>query len=242
MNATVEATKIRISEIFGPTIQGEGPTIGRPTVFVRTGGCDSRCVWCDSAFAVDPKYRDSWRSLTAEEILTEVERLAPGVPLTISLSGGNPALQPLEPLIDLGHGRGYSFFAETQGTVARPWFAKLENLILSPKPPSSGEEVDWKQFAACLAMAGTRPRAALKIVIFDDEDFQWARSAAARHPGLPLYLQPGNPNYSVGATVSPEEIASRLRWLVRKTLSERWYEATVLPQMHVLLWGNQRGV
>lgn len=41
--------RIRISEIFGPTIQGEGALIGEPTVFVRTGGCDYRCSWCDSS-------------------------------------------------------------------------------------------------------------------------------------------------------------------------------------------------
>ena len=49
---------IRISEIFGPTIQGEGPLIGRPSIFVRTGGCDYRCNWCDTLYAVLPEYRD----------------------------------------------------------------------------------------------------------------------------------------------------------------------------------------
>ena len=42
------ARTIAISEIFGPTIQGEGALIGKPTVFVRTGGCDYRCSWCDT--------------------------------------------------------------------------------------------------------------------------------------------------------------------------------------------------
>jgi 7-carboxy-7-deazaguanine synthase len=56
--------RIRISEIFGPTIQGEGPLIGRPTVFVRTGGCDYRCSWCDTLYAVLPEYRDEWKLMT----------------------------------------------------------------------------------------------------------------------------------------------------------------------------------
>ena len=42
-----------VLEIFGPTIQGEGMVIGRKTMFVRTGGCDYRCSWCDSAFTWD---------------------------------------------------------------------------------------------------------------------------------------------------------------------------------------------
>lgn len=48
---------IAVSEIFGPTVQGEGAVIGKPTVFVRTGGCDYPCSWCDSKFAVLPEYR-----------------------------------------------------------------------------------------------------------------------------------------------------------------------------------------
>lgn len=45
--------KIPVLEIFGPTIQGEGMVIGQKTMFVRTGGCDYRCSWCDSAFTWD---------------------------------------------------------------------------------------------------------------------------------------------------------------------------------------------
>ena len=86
---------IRISEIFGPTVQGEGPLIGRPTVFVRTGGCDFRCRWCDTLYAVLPEYRDEWRVMTPVEILTRVGELSGSQPVLVSLSGGNPAIQPL---------------------------------------------------------------------------------------------------------------------------------------------------
>jgi 7-carboxy-7-deazaguanine synthase len=94
--------RIRISEIFGPTIQGEGPLIGRPTVFVRTAGCDYRCNWCDTLYAVLPEYRDEWTLMTSSEILSQVNELAANQPVLISLSGGNPALQPLDSLITLG--------------------------------------------------------------------------------------------------------------------------------------------
>lgn len=76
---------IRVSEIFGPTIQGEGVLIGQPTVFVRTGGCDYRCSWCDTLHAVDSEYRDQWQPMSVEEIWEEVRRLSGGVPLTVSL-------------------------------------------------------------------------------------------------------------------------------------------------------------
>ncbi|TIV44134.1 MAG: radical SAM protein, partial [Mesorhizobium sp.] len=87
--------RIRISEIFGPTVQGEGPLIGRPTVFVRTGGCDYRCRWCDTLYAVLPEFREDWTLMTPNAILTEVERLSNSARVLVSLSGGNPALQPL---------------------------------------------------------------------------------------------------------------------------------------------------
>src|SRR5260221_7769924 len=90
--------RIRISEIFGPTVQGEGPLIGRPTVFVRTGGCDFRCSWCDTLYAVLPEHRSGWTPMSAGDILAKVVTLSGGAPLTVSLSGGNPALQPLAPL------------------------------------------------------------------------------------------------------------------------------------------------
>src|ERR1700720_3417957 len=89
--------RIRISEIFGPTIQGEGPLTGRPTVFVRTGGCGYRCAWCDTLYAVLPEYRDDWGPVSPEETMAQVNEPAGGKPLLVSLSGGNPALQPLAP-------------------------------------------------------------------------------------------------------------------------------------------------
>jgi len=87
-------TEIHISEIFGPTIQGEGPLIGQPTIFVRTAGCDYRCSWCDTLYAVLPEYRDEWTFMKPVEILAQVDALADNRPVLVSISGGNPALQP----------------------------------------------------------------------------------------------------------------------------------------------------
>ena len=80
-----------VIEIFGPTIQGEGAEAGLPTHFVRLGGCDYRCSWCDSLHAVLPEYRGRWTKLSAGEILAQVYHLAPP-PMMITLSGGNPAI------------------------------------------------------------------------------------------------------------------------------------------------------
>lgn len=239
--------RIRISEIFGPTIQGEGPLIGRPTVFVRTAGCDYRCSWCDTLYAVLPEYREEWSHMTPSEVLARVNVLAANRPLLISLSGGNPALQPLDSLITLGHRSGHSFAMETQGSVAQQWFAYLDWLILSPKPPSSGMTTDWNALGACVEAAGGRPRCILKIVIFDEADYDFARTAASHCPKLKIYLQVGNPEpLRAAGKAMPEtadilDLMRRLRWLVDRTVTDRWFDVTVLPQLHVLAWGNKRG-
>ncbi|MET4101295.1 7-carboxy-7-deazaguanine synthase [Roseovarius sp. MBR-78] len=236
---------IRVAEIFGPTIQGEGALIGQPTVFVRTGGCDYRCSWCDSLHAVDADYRHDWMPMQAGAVMEEVARLSGGRPLLVTLSGGNPAIQPLGPLIEAGRAEGYRFAMETQGSVARDWFSRLDMLVLSPKPPSSGMAVDWAVFEDCVA-AAKEAETVLKIVIFDEADYQWARQVAGRYPDLPLVLQPGNhtppPPEDDSALVDHDGINARMRWLVGRVVADGWFAARVLPQLHVTLWGNRRGV
>ena len=113
---------LRIAEIFGPTIQGEGALIGQPTVFIRAGGCDYRCSWCDSLHAVESQYRHTWAPMSPDAVWNEVLRLSRSQPLTVSISGGNPAIQDFGPVIERGRSLGYRFACETQGSVARPWF------------------------------------------------------------------------------------------------------------------------
>ncbi|PVE20282.1 7-carboxy-7-deazaguanine synthase QueE, partial [Microvirga sp. KLBC 81] len=239
---------IRISEIFGPTVQGEGPLIGRPTVFVRTGGCDYRCRWCDTLYAVLPEFREDWSLMTPGAIMAQVERLSGSTPVLVSLSGGNPALQPLAPLIALGRQKGYTFALETQGSVPQPWFAALDWLMLSPKPPSSGMDTNWQALDECVRAAASGPHCVVKVVVFDEDDYGYAKRVASRYPALPVYLQVGNPAPLVthsgpgSEEADLDEVMERFRWLVATVAADRWFTATVLPQLHVLAWGNKRGV
>jgi 7-carboxy-7-deazaguanine synthase len=233
---------LRIAEIFGPTIQGEGALIGEPTVFVRAGGCDYRCSWCDSLHAVDSQYRDSWAAMTPEAVWAQVRQLSGDRPLTVSLSGGNPAIHDFGPLIAIGRAAGYRFACETQGSIARPWFGDLDTLVLSPKPPSSGAQVDWDAFDACRKLGAGAGQQVLKIVVFDETDYQWARDVHARHNDLPLYLQPGNTEVDPATPVDLQALADRLGWLTEKAMADGWFAPRILPQLHVLIWGNKRGV
>ena len=232
---------ILISEIFGPTIQGEGALVGRPTVFVRTGGCDFRCSWCDTLYAVLPEHRASWQPMAAEQIIDEVLRLTNGQPILVTLSGGNPALQPLKSLLQLGRERGLTFALETQGSKAREWFALLDYLVLSPKPPSSKMETDWPTLQQCARLAGDAD-VVWKVVVFDEADYLYARRVLELFPQGRFFLQPGNASPELGGEFDVAGIAAKTEWLLARALRDGWSDVVILPQVHALLWGNKRGV
>src|SRR3954451_9335561 len=107
---------IPVVEIFGPTIQGEGAEAGVPTRFVRVGGCDFRCSWCDTMYAVDPEIvRTTAEKLSTREIVERIEALD-GRPDWVTISGGNPALHTLDELVAGLHRSGFRVSVETQGS------------------------------------------------------------------------------------------------------------------------------
>jgi 7-carboxy-7-deazaguanine synthase len=256
--------QITVSEIFGVTIQGEGPLLGVPTVFVRTGGCEFRCIWCDSMHAVDPSNRHDWEKLSADDVLERVVDITRGFPCLVTLSGGNPALMSLGGLIERGHELGYSFALETQGSTERDWFAALDHLVLSPKGPSSGMKFEKKTLQRCVEAAGSQTEIALKLIVFGEEDYLFARGVHEDFGELPMYLQAGSPVPSVKIATRPpvggvaeayttifnrldkaelrEEIAQRTIWLAGRVAQDRWFDVRVGCQLHTMLWGHERGV
>jgi len=229
---------IRISEIFGPTIAGEGAQIGKPTVFVRTGGCDYRCAWCDTLYAVETQYKADWLPMTANEVFEEVQHLSPE-PILVTLSGGNPAIQPLGDLIDIGQCAGYTFTMETQGSVVRPWMSCLDALTISPKPPSSRMTTRFDLLDECVRC---NPNPSLKVVVADEEDYQYARVIAGRYPFVPLYLQPCNMTVGEATAFDLTALLATYTWLVDRAAQDQWHTVTILPQLHTIVWGNRRAV
>jgi 7-carboxy-7-deazaguanine synthase len=254
---------IVVSELFGPVVQGEGHLAGRLTVFVRTGGCDFACTWCDSMHAVDKKrFGREWEDVEADELIERVERLTGGTPLLVTLSGGNPAIQPLEGFIREGRARGYGFAMETQGTVAKSWFSLLSDLVLSPKGPSAGMNSEpgfvTERLDRCIAAADGRPEVVFKVVVFGEEDYQFARQLFERYGRTyPFYLQAGTPRIETGRTGDADkssllegvvinrlrhEIARNVKRLAERVAADHWFEARVGYQQHSMIWGDKRGV
>jgi 7-carboxy-7-deazaguanine synthase len=238
--------RIPVLEVFGPTIQGEGMVIGQKTMFVRTAGCDYACSWCDSAFTWDGSAKEEIRLLTAEEILQELVSLGGDSFAHVTLSGGNPALlKQLGTLVDLLHDQGIAVALETQGSRFQDWFFNVDDLTLSPKPPSSKMKTDWEILDDIIRkLADQHKLPSLKVVVFDDIDLQYAIHVHERYPDIPLYLQVGNDDVLGNSQEDLlPSLIKRYEWLIDCVMqSKQLKQVRVLPQLHTWLWGNKRGV
>ncbi len=232
---SAHATRLAVVEIFGPTVQGEGRQIGLKTLFVRLAGCDWACAWCDSDFTWRPGEIAPSERLDASDIVHRLRALDPNC-RRVTISGGNPALQDCGPLVAEAHAAGLAVHVETQGSRAPAWLAAVDSVTISPKGPSSGMPPDWEGLAATRAVARDPD---LKVVVFDDADYGFAAEVRRRHPDIPFTLQLGN---RVGQD-NAASLLERQRLLTERVLADHgWGDVRVLPQLHVLLWGNRRGV
>lgn len=240
--------KIPVMEIFGPTIQGEGMVIGQKTMFVRTAGCDYSCSWCDSAFTWDGTGQDLIKQMDAVEIWDELKFLGGRGFSFVTISGGNPALlKHLKELIDLLHENNIKIGIETQGSKWQDWFFDIDELTISPKPPSSKMITDFEILGSILNKLKTANpfhHTILKIVVLDDQDYEYAKKVHFRYPDVPLFLQVGNENIKTNDNQKLVEVLLRkYEWLINKVLQdEHFSNVRVLPQLHTYIWGNKRGV
>lgn len=153
------------------TLQGEGFHSGKAAYFIRLGGCDVGCVWCD--------VKDSWDSgkhpLMSVETIVANAKDHPGHIAVIT--GGEPAMHNLAALTDALHNAGLKTHIETSG--AHPLSGKLDWITLSPKKFKAPLEEN-------LGKADE-----LKIVVYNKSDFQWAEEYAIKmNKQCKLYLQP----------------------------------------------------
>jgi 7-carboxy-7-deazaguanine synthase len=239
-----DTTTFPVVEMFGPTVQGEGPDAGVPAYFIRFGGCDFRCSWCDSMYAVDPVIvKTEARRLSTPEIANELDALATG-PQLVVLTGGNPAMFDLAPLVSALHERRLAVAVETQGSIWRDWLSEVDRLVISPKPPSSGMATTEHRgrLADFMGRATQNASSVLKIVVFDDHDLEWARGIAREYAGVPLYLSAGT-DVGLADDDTLAALRTRFRWLCEAVATDAEFaSARVLPQLHVVAWGTRRGV
>ncbi|MDC3418581.1 7-carboxy-7-deazaguanine synthase QueE [Aquibacillus salsiterrae] len=241
-------SKVPVMEIFGPTIQGEGMVIGQKTMFVRTAGCDYSCSWCDSAFTWDGSGKDLIKQMDAEEIWQQLKSIGGEGFSFVTISGGNPALlKNLHYFIDLLKANNIKVALETQGSKWQDWFLDIDELTISPKPPSSGMNTNFDALDRIINnLKGATPgqNTSLKVVVFDDQDYDYAKKVHQRYPEIPFCLQVGNDD---SQTTDNQQLVSELlqkyEWLINKSmLDNELTNVKVLPQLHTYIWGNKRGV
>ena len=238
-------SSIPVLEIFGPTIQGEGMVVGRKTMFVRTAGCDYRCSWCDSAFTWDGSAKADIQRMTADEIWDQLVAIGDDRFDHVTISGGNPALlSTIGELVQLLRKKGIQIALETQGSRWQMWMLHIDDLTLSPKPPSSGMKTNFNGLDQIIEQSKPQKNRSLKVVVFDDADFKFAVDIHERYKDVPFFLQVGNDAITSTDTVAlTQHLLEKYEWLVDKTIaSEEMNHVRVLPQLHTLLWGNKRGV
>lgn len=244
--STERERTIPVLEVFGPTVQGEGMVVGRKTMFVRTAGCDYRCSWCDSAFTWDGSAKDDIMQLSASQVIEQLDELAGEAYDHVTISGGNPALLPqLNQLIDALHSRGKKVALETQGSRWQDWFVNIDDMTISPKPPSSGMETNWDKLDEIVsALVEHGSHFCLKVVVFDEADLAYAKVVHKRYPGISFYVQAGNGNLTEQEPIKMlPYLIERYEWLIQSTMIDAEFNAVyVLPQLHTWVWGNKKGV
>jgi 7-carboxy-7-deazaguanine synthase len=155
---------MKITEIF-LSIQGESTWAGLPCVFVRTTGCNLRCVWCDTDYAFF-----GGRDMELEEIVAEVELIGRGCRL-VELTGGEPLLQKeISSLAEMLLEKGYRVLCETSGSIDVDRLPARVVKIMDIKCPGSGEADSnlWTNIAELSADDE------IKFVIRDRADYEWA--------------------------------------------------------------------
>lgn len=188
------ASRLPVVEEFY-SLQGEGANAGIAAWFIRLGGCDVCCPWCDTAYSW---HADEGSFAEAEDIAA---RAAASGAATAVITGGEPAMHPLEQLTGRLHEHGLRILLETSGAhVPR---GEFDWVCLSPKshrPP----------VAEALAMADE-----LKVVAGCEEDLRWAEECASKVPeGCLLFLQPEWGRRSEAVPMITEYVKAHPRWRV----------------------------
>ncbi len=175
------------------TLQGEGFYQGQAAYFIRLGGCDVGCVWCD--------VKDSWDAsrhpqLAIENIVSEAQK-HPGRLAVVT--GGEPLLHQLDQLTQALHAAGFQTNIETSGSS--PLSGNWDWICLSPK-----------KFKAPLPEVVPFANE-LKVVIFNKTDFAWAEQYAARvGPACKRYLQPEWEKASIVTPLIVDYIQQHPQW------------------------------
>jgi len=242
---------LRVIEWFD-SIQGEGVYIGTPMSFVRLAGCNLRCKWCDTQYAFGPG-----REVDEEVIVKSLKHF------NVCITGGEPLLQDISRLVDLLHYDYRKVHIETNGTIVPEELPDADVWTISPKLSNSGMRDKWsiKTLATLVdKIRDQRSELQLKFVIVDPRDMLEALDVLEQleyelHESLhfaDVVFQPegsclhlSTKSYSKVLGTSLYNYILKLKMMTKmiEVHSERFsaYNVRILPQLHVMIWGKERG-
>jgi organic radical activating enzyme len=221
-----------VSEVFGPTFQGEGPTLGRRAAFVRLGRCNLDCTWCDTPYTwnwdeYDPAVELSTRSV--DDVVAEIDAI--GVDRVV-VTGGEPLLQQrrLLPFLAAAAERGWAVEIETNGTIAPlpAVVAGVERFNVSPKLANSGVDPERAIRPDVLAAFAATGKAAFKFVVSEPGDLAEIEALGLARTDVHVMPQ--------GTTAAA--VLDVARAVADDVAAHGWHLTT---RLHVLLWGDERG-
>ena len=240
-----------VTELFSG-IQGEGPWVGFRQIFVRFGGCDLRCWWCDTPRSLvrrdpnkverTPGKRDFElipNPLTFEEVATFIEALEPTSHHSVSFTGGEPLLQPAA-VVELSrrtHAMGALVFLETHGGRVEELKQVIDEVdIISMDlklQSSSGEDVSIHRHEEFLSIAAKK-NVYTKVVVTPDTDeteiFRAVKMVASAAPDVPLILQPVTPRGQIKAAPTVQRMLD-----MHSAALKIHRDVRVIPQVHALM-------
>ena len=230
---------LAVSEVFGPTVQGEGPSAGQRAMFLRLARCNLWCRWCDTPYTWDWKGRNGHAYDAATEVHHEgvdtlsSQLMAPGVELVV-ITGGEPLLQQnrLGELVHALAMGGYRVEVETNGTIAPdPQLAEwIGRFVVSPKLAHAGMLPHERIRPDVLGVFNLLDNAVLKFVVCTPADLAEVERVRAHAPALPVWVMPE------GRDVQTLDV--RMRLLAHDAIKRGF---NVSDRLHVRLWGDQRG-
>lgn len=231
---------IKVNEIFGPTVQGEGKNAGKPVAFLRLALCNLHCGWCDTKFtwsfvgeSDDPEQyvrENEVHEMEVEEVLQKL--VATGMSHLV-ISGGEPLLQhkQLVPLLRELKKLGWFAEVETNGTlVPGPEFLELiDQINCSPKLSNAGDPLKLRIKEKSLTQLAAIGKVNFKFVIQNAIDLSEALPLIDKFGMKEVRLMP--------ECRTPEELAEKEPWLKALCEERGFIYCTRLS----ILMGNKRG-
>jgi len=235
---------IRINEIFGPTFQGEGQTIGKISAFIRVSGCNLTCDWCDTPYTWDWKGKNGVKydpkketiGFTVEQVVGQIMSLNLPFGSHIVFTGGEPMSQQskLFHVMKNLRQKGFVIEIETNGTILAKndeFFDVIDYFNISPKLSNAGmpKEKTIKPKVLEQYMQYSQ-NYAFKFVVQEINDLFEVDEIVKENDLKNVYIMPegkNNKDHFINMVQLSDEIL------------KRGYNLS--PRLHVLLWSDERG-